>query len=249
MRRTTARETLDAIAPYYDGLMQRIDYRRWEEEVLRLEEVVPGALDNVLEIGCGTGRLAKQLRRHGVRIIGCDWSERMVAEAVKKAGKARNRPRFVVADMRALPFHPQKARFTTVVALFDTVNFLRTRKDLDRLMSGVNDLLCDGGIFLFDVVTERNILNHFADSSWQEISGGVKSSWRGRYTRDRKECTVEISIDGGPSVRFVEHLFTTEELALATRRAGFSTTRTVESYSWREVSDTTERISVIAIKG
>lgn len=45
MRRTTARETLDAIAPYYDGLMQRIDYRRWEEEVLRLEEVVPGALD------------------------------------------------------------------------------------------------------------------------------------------------------------------------------------------------------------
>ena len=59
--------------------------------------------DPVLELGCGTGRIAMALAEAGKRITGLDLSERMLEQAVKKrAGlnrEARERVQLVQGDM------------------------------------------------------------------------------------------------------------------------------------------------------
>lgn len=44
-----------------------------------------GAIDTILDLGCGTGRFSEPLRAHfGARVIGIDPSQKMLAQAVQK---------------------------------------------------------------------------------------------------------------------------------------------------------------------
>lgn len=56
--------------------------------------------DRVLELGSGTGYLARRLGRHAGRVIGIEREREMVKEAVKRGGAVH----YVVGDMTKLPF-------------------------------------------------------------------------------------------------------------------------------------------------
>jgi SAM-dependent methyltransferase len=56
--------------------------------------------DRVLELGSGTGYLARRLARHARKVIGIERERRMVREAVKRDGAVH----YVVGDMTKLPF-------------------------------------------------------------------------------------------------------------------------------------------------
>jgi SAM-dependent methyltransferase len=76
---------------------------------------------SVLEIGCGPGHLAALLARTpGLRVTGIDLDPGMVARADahanREVGADRHRPRFLVADVAALPF--PDASFDLVVSTF-----------------------------------------------------------------------------------------------------------------------------------
>jgi SAM-dependent methyltransferase len=73
----------DLIAPFYDRL--RPADRNWHEllEVIRLEGQLGGQC--VLDVGCGTGRLAVALAEEGARVVGVDVSEAMLAVAKARA--------------------------------------------------------------------------------------------------------------------------------------------------------------------
>lgn len=53
-----------------------------------------------LDTGCGPGRDSKYLFRHGMDVVGIDFSNKMLEEARKKAGDCR----FIRMDMRNLKF-------------------------------------------------------------------------------------------------------------------------------------------------
>jgi ubiquinone/menaquinone biosynthesis C-methylase UbiE len=66
-----------------------------------------GEGDAVLDVGCGTGEETRALRAlvgPGGRAVGVDSSERLLAEARRRAAAAEMRPEFVAADAGALPF-------------------------------------------------------------------------------------------------------------------------------------------------
>jgi SAM-dependent methyltransferase len=62
----------------------------------------PGA--RVLDVGCGPGRHAHELARHGCRVVGIDISERFVALA---NAQAQRNAVFARGDARALPVRAQ----------------------------------------------------------------------------------------------------------------------------------------------
>ena len=96
----TVRGMFDRIAPVYD-VMNRVMTagldRRWRK--LAVTEVVwPG--DRVLDACCGTGDLAVEAERRGGRVVGLDFSPRMLERARKKSGAIE----WVQGDALALPF-------------------------------------------------------------------------------------------------------------------------------------------------
>ncbi len=70
--------------------------RRRSYELLALR---PG--DRVADVGCGLGTAARELAALGVRVIGLDASEAMVAEAWRRS--AAGSVEFAIADVSALP--------------------------------------------------------------------------------------------------------------------------------------------------
>src|SRR5262245_14694876 len=106
-----ARWFFDAWSNFYDqALVQRLTYRPVQDAVVDVLRTL-GAC-RVLDVGCGTGRLAARLEREldGAQVVGCDFSHGMLRHA---AGHAPHLP-WVQGDALHLPF--RAASFNAVVS-------------------------------------------------------------------------------------------------------------------------------------
>src|SRR6188768_2907915 len=96
-------EGWDDYAPFYDWENARTLGRR---DVPFWRNLAVHAGGPVLELGCGTGRIALPLGRAGVHVVGIDRSAAMLARArarVKRAAMA-GRIDLIRGDIRYLPF-------------------------------------------------------------------------------------------------------------------------------------------------
>src|SRR3954463_4603557 len=163
----------DDYAPFYDWenarTLQRRDVAFWQ----RLAAAQDGP---VLELGCGTGRIAVPVARGGARIVGIDRSEEMLARARKRVARARgggdvSLPR---GDIRELPF-TRGTKFSAVLAAYGILQSLTRERDLTRTFGSVARVLRRGGLFAIDVVPDL--------PKWDEYRNRVSlSGRRGRHS-------------------------------------------------------------------
>jgi demethylmenaquinone methyltransferase / 2-methoxy-6-polyprenyl-1,4-benzoquinol methylase len=104
------RSMFDRIAPVYDVMNHAMTAgldRGWRR--LTVSAVVrPG--DRVLDACCGTGDLALVAEQAGARVVGLDFSARMLERARAKSDAVD----WVEGDMLALPFEPESFDAVTV---------------------------------------------------------------------------------------------------------------------------------------
>jgi demethylmenaquinone methyltransferase/2-methoxy-6-polyprenyl-1,4-benzoquinol methylase len=142
----------DRIAPVYD-LMNRVMTAgldgRWRRLAVR-EVVWPG--DRVLDVCCGTGDLAVEAERRGARVVGLDFSERMLERARRKSGAIE----WVQGDAMALPF--EDGSFDVV-----TVGFgVRNLEDLGGGLVEMGRVLRPGGrCAVLEITRPRGVLRPF----------------------------------------------------------------------------------------
>ena len=148
----TVRGMFDRIAPVYD-VMNRVMTagldRRWRR--LAVGEVVwPG--DRVLDACCGTGDLAVEAERRGGRVVGLDFSPRMLERARRKSGAIE----WVQGDALALPFGD--AEFDAA-----TVGFgVRNLADLEGGLRELARVLRPGGkLAVLEITRPRGVLRLF----------------------------------------------------------------------------------------
>jgi demethylmenaquinone methyltransferase/2-methoxy-6-polyprenyl-1,4-benzoquinol methylase len=148
----SVRGMFDRIAPVYDAMNRVMTVgldRRWRK--LAVSEVVwPG--DRVLDACCGTGDLAVEAERRGGRVVGLDFSARMLERARKKSGAIE----WVQGDALALPFGGDE---------FDaaTVGFgVRNLADLDAGLRELGRVLKPGGkLAVLEITRPRGFLRPF----------------------------------------------------------------------------------------
>ncbi len=139
----------------------------------------------ILDLGCGTGNLARALWARGYRVMGLDISARMLREARVVAPEVL----FVQGDMRSFRF---PGAFQAAIALFATINHIVNPADLPRVLRNVKENLVKGGWFLLDFNTPAGLR-----ARWQGVEAVVEDDLvvisRGQYDEHAKIATSTIT--------------------------------------------------------
>ena len=142
---------------YADAELYDHEYRRrradvnWYRDLAR--RLVGAGKGEVLELGCGSGRLLVPLVRDGQRVTGVDLSKPMLRRCEERVGRlpaaARARATLTQGDFRDLALG---RRFPLVVTPFNAMMHLYNRADVERFLAVVKAHLAPGGTFAFDVM-------------------------------------------------------------------------------------------------
>ncbi len=152
MKTQSGSDGWDAYAPFYDWenaqTVARRDIAFWQ----RLAVANDGP---VLELGCGTGRVALPVVKAGAQLVGIDLSAPMLARARKRLVRARltSRALLVRGDIRQLPFRSREG-FGLVMAPYGILQSLTRERDLEATLQSVARVLRPGGIFGLDLVPD-----------------------------------------------------------------------------------------------
>lgn len=137
------RGMFDRIAGVYDLMNSAMTaglHHQWRERAVDRAEVGPGS--DALDICCGTGDLALELRRRigpDGRVVGSDFSEQMLDIARAKSGEQGLPVEFGWADALDLPYGD--ASFDAVTVGFGARNLA----DLDKGLAEMARVLRPGG--------------------------------------------------------------------------------------------------------
>jgi demethylmenaquinone methyltransferase/2-methoxy-6-polyprenyl-1,4-benzoquinol methylase len=140
---TQVRGMFDRIAGVYDVMNSAMTaglHHQWRQRAVDRAEVGPGS--DALDVCCGTGDLALELRRRigpDGRVVGSDFSEPMLELARRKSGELGLPVEFGWADALDLPYGD--GSFDAVTIGFGARNLA----DLDRGIAEMTRVLRPGG--------------------------------------------------------------------------------------------------------
>jgi demethylmenaquinone methyltransferase/2-methoxy-6-polyprenyl-1,4-benzoquinol methylase len=150
------RGMFDRIAGVYDLMNSAMTagmHHRWREKAVDRVGLGPG--DSALDVACGTGDLTLELQRRvgpSGRVVGSDFSERMLDMAREKAGSRATggggSPIFEWGDALELPY--DNDGFDAVTVGFGVRNFA----NLDRGVAELARVLKPGGRLMILEITQ-----------------------------------------------------------------------------------------------
>jgi ubiquinone/menaquinone biosynthesis C-methylase UbiE len=157
------KQLFDHWAPSYDWLFPSVFYQAIHKRLLEYVNLPPQA--NVLDLGCGTGRLLNRLadRFPDLRGTGLDLSSQMLRVA-RRSNRHHPRLIFIEGKAESLPF--ADGQFD---AVFNTISFLHYPEP-KQVFAEVARVLKEGGSFY---LADTSIPNQ-AELRLQQIIGGIR---------------------------------------------------------------------------
>lgn len=167
-------------------------------------ELLPPPAGRTIEIGCGEGRVARDLRRLGHDVVGVDAVPRLV----RAAAEADPGGQYVVADASELPF--EAASFDLAVAYNSLMDI---EDDMSVAVREAWRVLRPGSRFCICVTHPVNDAGRFEPDTADGIF--VMDVYRGRRRYD------EVWERDGVAMRFVGWCYPLESYTRALEDAGF----------------------------
>jgi predicted TPR repeat methyltransferase len=241
-------------AEIYDRVMRSVDYESWAEYVLNCCSRFELAREPLLNLACGTGSLEVELWNRGVEVItSVDASEAMLRKADEKFRTLGIPSTLFRAKMENFAL---EKRFRLVTCLYDSVNYLSSLAELRATLEGVYRHLEPGGALIFDVTTEYNIIQNFADYTFAENYDDFSYIWENTYNIRKKVITSKVTIfsleDGVYRKHEEDHvqtIFPTRAVEKTVRKVGFELLGSFSEMTFDRPHARSERIHFVARKG
>ncbi len=114
---------------------------------------------HILDVPCGTGRIALELAARGYTTCGLDFNEKNIEAAQKSSLKKKltQQTEWVCGDMRSIPF---KNTFDAAICIFGSFGYFDENGNRQFLQS-VYDSLKSGGSFILETHTLETMLPIF----------------------------------------------------------------------------------------
>ncbi|MGD9712431.1 MAG: class I SAM-dependent methyltransferase [Thermomicrobiales bacterium] len=244
-----------SIAEFYD-----LEHDSLVEDVAFYRQYVETAGDPVLELACGTGRVAVPIAADGYRVVGADRSEPMLAGARRRADEAGVELTLLNAEMvdaRSMPGGP----FGVVILALGALSHIETADGQLEALTSARQALDPRGVLLIDIM-------HATPSRLQTLDGsyGFDGSWRSadgsavhRFSSSSVHPATQTieshiwydrtSVTGGitrHATSMTQRYLTPGELLLMLEVAGFEEVALYGGYELDPFADDSERLIVAA---
>ena len=175
-------------ASVYDKLMDDVPYGEWAKFIRNL--LTEYGIDDglVLDLGCGTGKMTKELRDAGYDMIGVDSSVDMLRLA------RENTPGDILylnQDMRSFELY---GTVRAIVSVCDSLNYITDPEELRTVFRLANNYLDPGGIMIFDINTEYKYRDVIGNGVIAEDREDVSFIWYNEYEEDSRINTIDLSV-------------------------------------------------------
>lgn len=242
----------EAVAPYYDQLMEGIPYIWWFQYVEALLDRFDFPVETVLDLCCGTGNLTMLYAYHGYHVKGVDVSAAMIEKAREKARRESLEIDYFVQNAAELSL---PCRFDLVVSLFDSLNNLISPSDLQQCFVRVRQHLNRCGLFVFDLNTAYAFEHKMFDLSNRQATAPIRYEWRSTYDKETRLCTINMDFwvtEGGQERHFVEihrqRAYANREVMQMLRLAGFNEIYNFNAYTFKPATRRSDRVFFVALK-
>ncbi|MGL4695129.1 class I SAM-dependent DNA methyltransferase [Enterococcus larvae] len=152
--------TYKTFAFVYDEVMDEALYEQWLNFSKRH---LPKQTERILELACGTGRLAVDFAKAGYDVTALDLSEEMLAIASKRAVEEETEIQFVQGDMMELS---EVGQYEAITCFSDSLCYMENRRDVQQVFDEVYQALEEQGTFIFDVHSIYQIDTVFPEYSY-----------------------------------------------------------------------------------
>lgn len=191
---------------------------------------------NILDLGCGPGIYLEKLAGLGHNCTGLDFSKNSVSYAVNQAKEKRLRITYICQDYLELEYENQ---FDLIILIYTDLGVLLP-EEREGLLNRIHRALKPGGVFIFDVLNDRNIEHKFQEhQSWSfEFSGFWNQApylelANGFHYPDNKvflnQHTVIDESDKIKTYRFWTHYFSPDDMIELLSSRGFILTESFEN--------------------
>ena len=242
-------ESYKDFARVYDEFMDQTPYDEWLENILTVFDRY-GIKDDasILDLGCGTGKMARRLAKKGYEVTAVDNSMDMLEVA---ASEEDDGILYVLQDMISLEL-PKKV--DAVVSICDCMNYILEMDDLREVFTRVKRFLKEDGVFMFDMNSHYKYKEILACNTFAEDREDASFIWDNFYDEEDRINEYQLSLfiqnEQGTYNKYEElHLqkaYEEEEIKKLLFEAGFKNVSVYDAETLDEVKEDTQRIYFIA---
>ena len=184
------------LAPFYDALNGEFDFKKWADYIEKqMKKYGRTPIREMLDLGCGTGRMTFEMHKRGYDMVGLDNCEEMLAIAYENASEVENGNKilWLCQDMTEFELY---GTVDVVVSCLDCLNHLSSEDELRKCLLLVHNYLVPNGLFVFDMNTPYKFKNVYANNAYVLEEEGVLCAWQNETKDDKTTFYISLFAEG-----------------------------------------------------
>lgn len=242
-------EAYQGFAKVYDQFMDQTPYDIWMNNLQMLfhKYAIPEQ-GEILELGCGTGKMTRRLASLGYVMTAMDNAQEMLEIA---AETPQDNVVYVLQDMTSLQM---TGKVDAVISICDCMNYVTKSKDLLATFERVRECLKKDGLFVFDMNSLYKYETLLGDNTFAEDREEASFIWENFYDSKTRineyDLTLFVENEAGTYNKYEEvHMqraYVQDEVEELLHTAGFTNIEVLDVDTMNTPRQESERLYYVA---
>jgi SAM-dependent methyltransferase len=200
----------------------------------------------ILDLCCGNGRHAIELKKLGYDVLGVDLSSELLDIARSKASESNLDLKLYRCDMREIPYENE---FDLVVQFFTSFGYFDTDAENQKVLFAISKALKENGQFMIDYMNPDYVMDNLVEKDEKQVSDDIKliqERWV-ENSRVNKKITM---IKNGETSFYNEsvRMYSLQEIKCMLNQAGLMLNKTYGNFDGSEYNKDSMRMILIGSK-